>query len=168
MSGSTFHLQGDEGEVHQLLGVTHRILVGGAESDGAAAVVEVTVSPGAGSPPHIDRREALVWYVIDGAIDFETETGPVKLGAGGAIFLERDARHGFANSGGHPARALLLALPAGIEGFFRDAASVLPAEAPTGPPPAEVANALGDVAGRYGIELVSKDANGVAVATPAK
>jgi quercetin dioxygenase-like cupin family protein len=164
--GSTFHLQSGEGEVHQLLGVAHRVLVGSEETRGAAAVVEVTVPPGAGSPPHIDRREALVWYVIEGAIAFETETGPVKLDAGGALFLERDSSHGFANSGDRPARAILAAVPAGIEGFFREASSVLPAEAPAGPPPAEVANALADVAGRYGIELVSNDVGRVAGNVP--
>jgi len=167
MSHSRFQLQGDGGEVHRLLGVAHRILVGSEETNGAAAVVEITVPPGTGSPPHIDRREALVWYVVEGAIDFETEAGPVKLEAGGSIFLERDSWHGFTNRGNHPARGLLVAVPAGIEGFFREAASVLPAEAPAGPPPAEVANALAEVAGRYGIELVSKEAGGVAAATHA-
>jgi quercetin dioxygenase-like cupin family protein len=167
MSGSTLQLQGDEGEVHRLLGVAHRILVGSEETNGAAAVVEITVPPGTGSPPHIDRREALVWYVVEGAIDFETEAGPVKLEAGGVIVLERDSRHGFTNRGDHPARGLLVAVPAGIEGFFSEAASVLPAKAPAGPPPADVANALAEVAGRYGIELMPKEADGVAIAAHA-
>ena len=156
MSPSTFHLPGGEGEVHEVLGVAHRILVGSEESNGAAAVVEITVPPGTGSPPHIDRREALVWYVLEGAIDFETEVGSVKLEAGGTIVMPRNSRHGFTNTGEHSARGLLVAVPAGIEGFFRETAAVLPAGIPSGPPPAELANALAAMAGRYGIELISK------------
>lgn len=168
MSASTLHVQGGEGEVHDLLGVSHRILVGSEETDGAAAIVEITVPPGTGSPPHIDRREDLVWYVVEGAIDFETEAGQVELEAGGAIFMAKDSRQGFANTGEHTARGLLVAVPAGIEGFFREAASVLPARAPSGAPPTEVASALAAVAGRYGIELMLEDADGVAVATHAE
>ena len=141
MVDSTFHVRGDEGEVHELLGVAHRTLVGGETTNGAAAVVEITVPPGTGSPPHIDQREALVWCVVEGAIDFEAEAGPVTLEAGGAIFMPQGSWHGFANTGERSARALLVAVPAGIEGFFREAASVLPAE-------------FAEAAGRYGIELV--------------
>ena len=162
--GTSLHVQAGEGEVFDVLGVAHRILIGGAETNGEAAVVEITIPPGTGSPPHIDRREALVWYVAEGAIDFETEEGPVRLERGGAIVMKRDSQHGFANTGERPARALMVAVPAGIEGFFREAASVLPPGAPAGPPPAEVVGALAEVAGRYGIELSSKDARPVDVA----
>lgn len=165
MSASTFHVQRGEGAVHDVLGVAHRILAGSEETNGAAAVVEITVPPGTGSPPHIDRRESLVWYLVEGAIEFETDAGPAKLEAGGAIFMAEGSRHGFANTGERSARALLVAVPAGIEGFFREAASVLSAGAPAGPPPAEVADALAAVAGGYGIELMPTDDEGAGVVT---
>ena len=155
MSRSTLHLHSGEGDVYDVLGVEHRILLGSEESDGQVALVEVSIPPGGGSPPHIDRREALVWYVVDGAVTFETEAGPVTLEAGGAILMERNSWHGFANGGDRPARGLLFAVPAGIEGFFREAASVLPAGGPEGPPPPDVANRFAEVAERYGIELAS-------------
>lgn len=152
-SRSPLHSRHDRDDVHDVLGVAHRILVGSEQSGGTTAVVEITVPPGTGAPPHTEQREALVWYVIDGVIDFQTEGGPLKLGAGAAVFMERNSRHGFANTGDRPARALMVAMPGGIENFFREAASVLPAGPPVGPPPPEVKEALAQVARRHGVEL---------------
>ncbi len=67
MSEATFHLQGGEAEVHNVLGVDHRIIVGSEQTEGAAAVVEIALLPGAGAPPHSEQREALVRYGIEGA-----------------------------------------------------------------------------------------------------
>ena len=152
-SRSALHSPHGGNDVHDVLGVTHRILVGSEQSDGATAVVEVTVPPGTGAPPHTEQREALVWYVIDGVLDFDTEGGPLKLDAGAAVFMERNSRHGFANTGDRPARAVMVAVPGGIENFFREAASVLPAGPPAGPPSPQVREALAQVARRHGVEL---------------
>lgn len=153
MSPSTKVRLHESDEVHDVFGVAHRILVGSAETDGAAAVFEITVPPGTGSAPHTDQREALLWYVIEGVIDFETAEGPVELERGGAVFMDRNSRHRFTNTADRPARALMVALPGGIEGFFREAASALPAGPSTAPPSPEAVAAFAQVAERYGIEL---------------
>ncbi len=155
LPGSTDAQQrGVEAEVHDVLGVAHRILIDSDETDGRVSLVEVSVSPGAGSPPHADRNEDLVWYVLEGSIDFEVEGRRQTLGAGDAVFMARNSRHMFTNSADRPARAILLAAPGGVEGFFREAALVL-AGAPAGPPPPATAEAFAHVALRYGIELYS-------------
>ena len=153
MSGATFHLREKDGEVHDVLGVEHRIVVGSEHTEGGAAVIDIRIPPGTGSAPHTDQREALVWYVIEGVLDFETERGLLELEVGDAVFMERNSRHSFANAGDRPARALMVALPGGIEGFFREAASVLPTATPGAPPPPKTLEAFAQVAGRYGIEL---------------
>jgi quercetin dioxygenase-like cupin family protein len=145
--------RGGEGEVHDLFGIAHRILVASEQTGGAAAVVEITIPPGAGSVPHTDEREALAWYVIDGVVDFETEEGPLTLEPGGAVFMVRNSRHRFANTGDRPARALMVAVPGGIEAFFREAASALRTAPRTAPPSPEAIEAFAQVAGSYGIEL---------------
>ncbi len=148
----TFHLHEHEGELHDVFGVAHRTVIASAQTGGAAAIVEITIPPGAGSPPHTDQREALAWYVIEGVIDFETGGRELELQPGGAVFMERNSLHRFANTSDAPARALLVALPGGIEGFFREAATVL-RNAPTDPPSPEAVAAFAQVAERYGIEL---------------
>jgi quercetin dioxygenase-like cupin family protein len=153
MSGATAVQHDGEEEVHDLFGVAHRILVASEQIGGAAAVVEITIPPGAGSVPHTNQREALAWYVIDGVVDFETEEGPRTLEPGGALFMVRHSRHRFANIGDRPARALMIALPGGIEAFFREAASALRTTLPTAPPSPETVEAFAQVAARYGIEL---------------
>jgi len=143
---------GDE-EVHDVFGVAHRILAGSAQTDGAAAAVEITIPPGTGSAPHTNQREALLWYVIDGVIDFETEEGLVELERGQVVFMHRSSHHRFTNAADRPARALMVALPGGIEGFFREAASALRGGPATAPPSPEAVAAFAQVAERFGIEL---------------
>jgi quercetin dioxygenase-like cupin family protein len=143
----------EEAEVYDLGGAEHRILLDGQRTGGVAAVIEVIVLPGAGSPPHSDEREDLVWYVTEGTLEFDTDHGRVSLGSGGSLFCARGSRHAFENTGTQPAKAVMVAVPAGVEEFFRAAASVVPAGLPAGPPPPEAVAALADVARRHGIAL---------------
>lgn len=153
MTHSTQHAAAAEADVYDLAGAEHRILMDGARTGGTAAVVEITVLPGAESPLHSDEREDLAWYVAEGTLDFETDAGGVTLTTGGCLFLPRRSRHAFTNSGSRPARAVMVAVPAGIEDFFRAAASVIPPGVPAGPPPPEALAAFGEVAQRHGVTL---------------
>jgi hypothetical protein len=58
-------------DVHDIFGVEHRILVENETTGGVATMVEATLPAGTGSPLHTDERESLLWYGIEGAIDFE-------------------------------------------------------------------------------------------------
>lgn len=154
----TVHVRAGHDDVHDVFGVEHRILVASEKTGGAATTVEVTIPPGTGSPLHSDERESLLWYGIEGAIDFEAEGERRTLEAGDVIFMERNSRHRFANSGDRPARALMVAVPGGIEGFFRDAASALRTAPLTQPPSPETLGAFTEVARRYGIEIYEASA----------
>ena len=131
------------------LGTENRVLLTAEETAGDVGVIDITIQPGAGSPPHTNTREALVWYVIDGTMTFRTETGPLQVSQGSAFFQPKGATHAFVNQSDRPVRALLVCLPGGFEQFLLDL-SVLPDDVPAGPPPAEAMELLVRTAERYG------------------
>lgn len=143
----------DGNEVYDLAGALHRILLDGGDTGGAAAVVEVTVLPGAGTPLHSEEHEDLVWHVIDGTLEFDTPDGTRTVEAGTSVFLPRGGIHAFANRGTDDAKAVMVAVPAGIEAFFREAATLLPAGVPAAPPPPEALAAFAELAAGHGITL---------------
>jgi quercetin dioxygenase-like cupin family protein len=144
------HVASANAETSTFLGTQNRILLKADQTDRSAGVVDILVQPGAGVPLHTNTREALIWYGIDGSMTLQTEDGPVDLAPGDAIFLPKGFTHAFANASDRPARALLVCLPGGFEGFLQDLSGRLPVEAPTGPPPQEAIEILTTTAERYG------------------
>ena len=135
------------------LGMTNRLLASRDATDGSVSVVEITVGPGVGAPPHTNQREALTWYVLEGELTFFEGATPVTRRAGELIFMPADGVHTFLNQTDRDARALMICTPGGFEGFLVDVAAVLPDEAPAGPPPAEAMAAMERVGAQYGLIL---------------
>jgi len=140
-----------DAEVAVFLGMTNRILATGEHTDGAVGVVEVTVPPGGGAPPHANSGESLAWYVLDGTLTELRSGNPTAVEAGGLIFLPRGEAHTFMNQSDSPARALMICTPGGFEDFLVDLAAVLPDEAPDGPPPQAAIEAMQEIGTRYGV-----------------
>jgi cupin domain len=65
---------------------------------------------------------------------------------GDLVFKPRDQWHTFWNAGDEPARILEIISPAGFENYFEELV-----DAGAGPPPDPAA--IGELAGRYGLEL---------------
>lgn len=139
--------------VHTFLGMRNSVLATSEETDGAFGAVEITVPPGGGPPLHVNTREALGYYGLEGTLSFATESGAREVRPGEMISLRKGGTHTFVNKGDVAARALMIAMPGGFEGFFAAAAEQLPAEATQGPPPAELVSKLAEVSARYGMEL---------------
>lgn len=142
-----------DGESAVFLGMSHRILVQGDQTGGAIGAVEITISPGAGVPPHTNVREALAWYVTEGTLTFHLEDGPVQLHRGSLVYLPRGGRHTFVNETDQPVTALMVCAPGGFEGLFVELAARLPAEQPAGPLPVAALEGMAEVAERYGMRL---------------
>jgi quercetin dioxygenase-like cupin family protein len=113
------------GPHHLMLGtVTVSRLLGGAETDGRLALVELTGLPGSGPGAHLDPwRES--FYVLAGELTFRFEqNGAVRTavaGAGDAVSIPPGVGHAFSVTSAEPARYLILGTQAGIEDFFADA-----------------------------------------------
>jgi quercetin dioxygenase-like cupin family protein len=138
----------DEEAVRWFLGSQVWRRADAAQTGGMLGLIEQIVPPGFGSPYHIHRNEDEAFYVLEGAIRFFSGDRSWVLGPGGFAFLPRGIPHGFRTEGDAPSRSLLLATPAGFEGFVAE----LSAPAPPARPPDM--GMLMAVAARYGVEIL--------------
>ena len=125
-----------------------RVLVAGGDTGGRFAAVELGTGPGAEPPLHRHTREDELVYVLEGEVVFHLDGARVPCGPQGRLFLPRGREHTLAVASGG-ARLLVLLIPAGLEGYFREMAGPGGA-APGAAPDFE---RLVTVAARYGVEI---------------
>lgn len=118
-------------------------------------VLEVTVPPGSGTPPH--KHESIeIFRVLGGEITFtlfdSTPPSQVVAHAGDVLTLRSYQPHNYFNSGDVPAQMLSI-VEASMGSFFRDLGSKdVP---PAGPPSAEEIGAVMAACERHGIEVLN-------------
>ena len=144
-------------ETSMFLGMENRVLLTAHETEGTVGVIDISLQPGAGAPLHTNTREALMWYVVDGLLTLQTEQGIVEVAAGSASFLPNGSTHKFVNRSETHARALLVCIPGGFEGFLLDLSGKLPADVPSGPPPPGATEVMVGTAEPYGVKLHPED-----------
>ncbi len=144
----------DDGEALWFLGVLATVKASAESTGGSVAVIEHLAPRGAGSPLHVHHREDEWFYVTEGELTFWVGGQVIDAPAGSFVYGPRDVPHTFVVSS-EQARFLLVAEPAGFEGFMRSvgerAESLTIPPAPMGPPDVERLTAL---AGEYGIEIL--------------
>jgi mannose-6-phosphate isomerase-like protein (cupin superfamily) len=136
-----------------MVGDTYTIKASAQITGGAYGLVEASVPPGSGPPPHVHTREDEAFYILDGQLEFTAGEQTVLAGAGDFVYLPRGEMHRFTNPGIFPARALMLLSPGGFEGFFRDAG--VPARPGEPAPPFDPADAprIASISARFGGEI---------------
>lgn len=116
-------------------------------------VIEHVCPRGVAAPLHLHRREAEWFFVVDGHVTFTV--GDEVISAGAFAYGPPQVPHTFVVDGDEGARFLLVAQPAGLEGFIRELS--VPATSLT-LPPASVAMPsppeMMAVATKYGIEIL--------------
>ncbi len=123
-------LAGDEGELLNIAGGKYRVLISGEDTGGNYAVIEMNVPPGGGPNPHAHADMQEMFYVVEGEIEFRTETGKTVAGVGGFINIPLGgAVHAFKNISGQPAKLLCTVMPAGLEMMFKEVSGKSPDEA---------------------------------------
>jgi quercetin dioxygenase-like cupin family protein len=151
---SPIALRQKEGEALWFLGVLATIKASAETTDGRVAVIEHLAPEGAGSPLHVHRREDEWFYVTEGKLTFWVGGRVIEASAGSFVYGPRDVPHTFAVTSSQ-ARFLLVAEPAGFEGFMRSLAE--PAQRLTLPPATSQPpdpNRMMVVAAEYGIEIL--------------
>jgi quercetin dioxygenase-like cupin family protein len=116
----------------------------GEATGGRFALIQMIVRREHEPPSHLHTREDEVVYVVEGTIVVSVDGARAEYHAGEAVFLPRGHAHAYQLCTDE-AHLLVLAVPAGIEGFY-----------------AELEDARGDtryverliaVAARYGLEI---------------
>lgn len=143
-----------EREAYWLPGGTSfvEIRLGGDETGGELALIELVAPPGGEALPHRHTREHETIVVLEGELQLSTEAGDERLGPGEAAFMPRGVMHGFENVGSGAARILFVASPAGLEGFFREIGSRKAGDRPPDLPEPD-GTALAAAAERAGLEF---------------
>ena len=113
--GPGYRLGPSSGRTQQVLGGRVRVLAAAEHTRGALAVVEGVFPVGSEVPPHVHQSEDLAVYVLEGELRLCCADETWVAEAGSFVRLPRGVPHAGGVVGVRPARALLLAWPAGVE-----------------------------------------------------
>jgi quercetin dioxygenase-like cupin family protein len=149
------HIPSREGNSYWVMSDFISVKVTGKDTQGAFAVVEATIAPQVGPPPHVHSREDETFYVLEGTFEFRVGDRTIAATAGDIVYGPRGIPHAFKNVGTTTGKLLGVATPAGFEEFVAEVGVPAsdPAALPPPPSPADIKHLVG-VAGKYGMELV--------------
>lgn len=99
--------------------IAPNILLGGEQTAGRFAVIEICERGGAAPPRHIHALEDEVVYVLTGRVTFVTDGEARVAGAGACVYLCRGGEHTYRVESDE-ARLLIFVAPAGLEGYYRE------------------------------------------------
>lgn len=136
------------GKVLSVVGDEIRIKISSRDTNGAFAVAEDFTPPNAGPPLHLHHEQDEWWYVLDGEFLFEVDGEKIHAGPGFTVFAPRGSRHTFQNVGSKPGRTIVTVVPGGLDLFFEEIDSTVPAG--TIPDP----STLDVLFRKYGMELL--------------
>lgn len=145
----------DGGEARWWWGNLAVLKLTGADTNGGLTVVEVTMGPARMTPPHVHHRKEETFLVLEGQLTFHIGEQEIAAGPGDLVVGPRDIPHRF-QAGSDGARVLFLLTPSGLEGLIREQSvpateRTLP---PTGAVPPPDLAAMGEIAQRFGCELL--------------
>jgi len=120
----------EEGEIFLIAGGEYRLLISGEETGGNYAVIEMNVPPGGGPNPHAHPDMQEMFYVVEGEVEFRTDSGKTLTGKGGFINIPLGGGiHAFKNLSDQPAKLLCTVVPSGLEKMFKEVSGKSPEEA---------------------------------------
>jgi len=91
-------LDAKAGKMISVVGDTYRILIGGAETNGAFALIDMLIPPDGGPGPHEHAQIEESFYVIDGEIEVKSEFGVYIATKGSFVNIPKGGVvHGFKN-----------------------------------------------------------------------
>lgn len=102
--------------------------------------------PENGAPLHIHTNETEAFYILEGAFDIQIGDRTETLSAGAFVHFPRGVAHAYQNARTAPSRALVLAIPGGLEHFFAEISQVDPADS-------DCLRKVSVIADRHGIQL---------------
>ncbi|MCO4291373.1 cupin domain-containing protein [Solitalea sp. MAHUQ-68] len=103
----------------------YRILIGGEQTNGSYAVIEMRVPPNGGPAPHSHNQIQESFYVAEGEIEFSTESGKLLAGKGDFINIPLDGgAHAFKNISDTDALLICTVIPAGLDSMFKEISKV--------------------------------------------
>jgi quercetin dioxygenase-like cupin family protein len=149
-----------EGQSISVVGDTYRVIIPGRETAGNYAVIDMLVPPGGGPGPHAHALMQETFYVVDGEVEFKTESGKQVAKKGSFIHIPLGgAVHCFKNTSDTIAHLLCTVMPAGLDEFFLEIGRPVEAGRFLEPPELSLDNLqkLKTIAEKYGQQLYPPD-----------
>lgn len=106
-----------QGEAFSFSGLRIDVIAG--SEDSPVTVLEMTVTPKFGAPPHISFDEDKIFLISEGALRFTIDDVSFDATAGERVAVKAGAVHGFVNLGSTDAVQTLVSTPARHERFLR-------------------------------------------------
>jgi mannose-6-phosphate isomerase-like protein (cupin superfamily) len=100
------------------LGFSTKILVSGADTAGASALLDIQIPSNSGPPAHIHSREDEVYFIKSGTFQFLMDGACLQAGPGTSVYMPKRHFHTFKNISKRAGEQLMFVYPAGIEQFF--------------------------------------------------
>jgi quercetin dioxygenase-like cupin family protein len=151
------HVPAGEGRTVWVAGDTYTIKSGKESTNGSFALVEATVPPGAGPPPHIHAHEDEAYYMLSGELEVLAGEQTMVGRQGDFFFIPRGSVHRFRNTGLDVARLLFMFTPGGFEGYFQEIGhAARPGELPPRLTDEDVTRSA-EAAPRYGVSVAWDD-----------
>ncbi|WP_139813842.1 NAD(P)H-dependent oxidoreductase [Mycobacterium simiae] len=144
------------GPSYTMAGDSYIIKAAANNTGGAYAAFEFFVPPGGGPPPHLHEREYEGFYILEGELTFYVGANRTRVDATAGDFVAAPLGviHQFKNETASPARAFVIAAPAGVESYFAAAGTPMPdGSTQTVAPTAEDLARLIDLAPRWGMQI---------------
>ncbi len=116
-----FALEAGEGELLVFGGVTILVRSSAAATGGAFSLFE-EVPPMLDTPLHVHERDDEVFYVLEGEHVIQVGDDEFPVGPGGVVFAPRGLPHAQRRVVPGEGRLLVLTVPGGLDGFFRELA----------------------------------------------
>ncbi|SFQ69058.1 Mannose-6-phosphate isomerase, cupin superfamily [Amycolatopsis arida] len=147
------HLPAGDGPAVWIGDSLHTVKLTGRDSGGATSMLEITVPPGEGPPPHAHGNEDETVHVLAGRLAFQLGDREVVAGPGDVVFIPRGTVHAVRNVGDEVGRTVTTYVPGGMDEYFVRAGT--PAEPGSAPPPMtpERLRAAVELAPEYGMTI---------------
>lgn len=138
-----------------LAGDVNRFFATGSDTGQAFAQWEVVVPPGGGPRPHVHTREVETVLVLEGRIVLDVGGQEIVAGIGDYVVLPIGVPHAFRNESNEQAVLVFTVAPAGLEQFFFEVGSEVPADSIGIPAQAvDETRRMLEAAPKYGIRFV--------------
>ena len=122
------------------------------DTGGVYSIAEEISPPQGGPPPHTNRGEDVVLYVLEGEVEFVLGEDTIPASAGSCVYAPRGTLHTFKNVGTSSSRVLVVLSPGGFEKFFLEAGE--PATEGSSPPEGEPdVGRIVEIGQKYGLEI---------------
>src|SRR5215213_698016 len=146
------HRPRGEGESVWLGGDLIEVKLASEATGGAYSMVEVTIPPQGGPPPHIHPTVDEALYIVEGEVEVLLGDRTTRASAGSLAFVPKATLHTFKNIGTSASTVVAIFSPGGFEKFLLEAGEPATegSSAPEGEPDV---GKLVEIGQKYGLEI---------------